>query len=469
MKKWQIAMVTVMALLLTVLSPMQILAQSDEVEEGAAGPKIKGALAIVAPRLAFVGQEISMTTFLRVNQEPFPGAGVWALTQEEADILRAEMEALREEGDNIVMETDFEALVSIRGEFLGRTGEDGKLYHTFNESGRYHLVAAKKGYLPGFTGMNVRETPRALGVEAPKQAKPAEEITISAFQRVSEEPVEGAGIWALTRDKVEVLREELQALREDTSVTDEEKDYEAVVNVHGFFLGNTNEGGELNYAFEEAGGYLLVAVKRGYHPGFAPIGIRSIPNALALRVPWMVPEGNDVTMAVVDRINQEAVEGAGIWALTRDKMEVLREEMTSLREDTSIAAEEKDYESLVGVHGSFLGRTNENGELNHNFDQAGAYLLVTVKRGYIPGFAPIFVRGAPERPVPEPRIAPEPRVAPEPEANPVPEEEEQAPEGEALIPEEETPAPEEEQLPEDEEQVPEDEEEQVAEEEESAE
>jgi hypothetical protein len=453
MKKWQIAVVTVMALLLTVLSPMQILAQSDEVEGGVAGPKIKGALAIVAPRMTFVGQEISMTTFLRANQEPFPGAGVWALTQEEADGLRAEMETLREEGDNTVMETDFEALVDIRGMFLGRTNGDGKLYHSFNEAGRYHLVAAKKGYLPGFTGMNVRETPRALGIEAPKQAKPAEEITISAFQRVSEEPVEGAGIWALTRDKVEALREELQVLREDISVTDEEKDYEAVVNVHGFFLGHTNGDGELNYAFEEAGGYLLVAVKRGYHPGFAPIGIRSIPNALALRVPWMAPESSDVTMTVVDRINQEAVEGAGIWALTRDRMEVLREEMTSLRADTSVAAEEKDYESLVSVHGTFLGRTSEDGELNHNFDQAGAYLLVTAKRGYIPGFAPIFVRGDPERPIPEPRVAPEPG------ANPVPEEEEQASEVEEPAPEEEAPELEEEQPPEDEDPVPGEEEE----------
>ncbi len=407
MKKWQTLVVTVMALLLAVLSPMTALAQSDDAEVESSGPKIKGSLAIVAPRMSFAGQEISMTVFLRADQEPFPGAGIWALTQDEADALRAEIEALREEG-SLAAETDYEAMVDARGIFLGRTDGDGKLFHTFTESNVYFLVAVKKWYFPGFTRINVRDMSRALGIEAPRRAKPGEEITITTFQRITNDPVEDAGIWALTRDNVETLRAELQALREDTSITAEEKDYEAVVRVYGFFLGRTDEDGELNYAFEEAGGYLLVAVKRGYHPGFAPIGVRNIPNALALQVPWVVPQGEDVTMTVFDRINHNPMEDAGVWVLTRDRMEVLREELQALKEDVSVTADERDYEALVGIHGDFIGRTDENGELNHAFNEAGAYLLVAAKKGYIPGFAPVFVRGTPDQSiVPEVNRAPQ--------------------------------------------------------------
>ena len=101
---------------------------------------------------------------------------------------------------------------------------------------------------------------------------------MSVFQRGTQEPVGNAGIWALTRDEVEVLKEEMVAFREDSSLAAEEKDYEALISVHGTFLGRTNEGGQLTHVFIEAGGYLLVTVKKGYVPGFTPIGIRIVPE-----------------------------------------------------------------------------------------------------------------------------------------------------------------------------------------------
>jgi hypothetical protein len=79
MKKWSIIMATGMALLLLALAPISALAQSDTDAAGNSKPKLKGALAIVAPWMAPVGKEISMTVFLRENQEPFGGAGIWAL------------------------------------------------------------------------------------------------------------------------------------------------------------------------------------------------------------------------------------------------------------------------------------------------------------------------------------------------------------------------------------------------------
>ena len=161
MKKWMVIITATMALLLLALSPMAALAQSEDEVMADSRPSLKGALAIVAPRIAGVGKEISMTVFLRATQEPFEGAGVWALTRDEAEVLREEMAALREDGSVAAADKDYEALVDIHGAFLGRTDEDGKLYHTFVEAGGYLLVTVKRGYFPGFTPIGIRDVPES--------------------------------------------------------------------------------------------------------------------------------------------------------------------------------------------------------------------------------------------------------------------------------------------------------------------
>jgi hypothetical protein len=415
MKKLSLIVSVLMAMLILVAGPMTALAQ-DEGETEVDHPKSfwQGSLAIVAPRMAPVGEEISMTVFLRINQEPFTGAGVWALTKEQKEVLREELEALREGNNLASMDTDLESIVSVHGTFIGRTDEDGKLYHAFDEAGHYALAAVKKHYFPGFTGINIGMRPKGLGIEAPQRAPVSEDVTMTVFQRRTEEPVQGAGIWALSRENAEVLREEMKALHEDISIAAEEKDYESLVDIHGDFLGRTDEDGQLVHAFTEAGGYLLVAVKKGYLPGFSPIGIGIKPKAIGLHAPWRALVGQDVTITSFLRGTREPVEGTGVWALSRENAEVLREEMKALREDTSIAAEEKDYESLAGIHGDFLGRTDENGELSAAFSSGGVYLLVGVKKGYFPGVTVIGVHE-----MRSPTLVPSPQTELEPESEDV--------------------------------------------------
>jgi hypothetical protein len=423
MKKLTLIVSVLMVLLILVAGPMTALAQDDD-ETEASHPKSfwEGSLAIVAPRIAPVGEEISMTVFLRANQEPFPGAGVWALTKERAEVLRKELATLREGNNLASAATDLESIVSVHGIFIGRTGEDGRLYHAFDEAGHYTLAAVKKHYFPGFTGINVGMRPRGLGIDAPRRAPVDEDVTITVFQRMTEETVEGAGIWALSREKVEVLREDMKALREDTSVAAEERDYESLVDIHGDFLGRTDEDGQLIHAFAEAGSYLLVAVKRGYVPGLSPIGVGIEPKAIGLHAPRRALIGQDVTITSFQRGTQDPVEGTGIWALSREEAEVLRQEMTAMREDASIAAEDKDYESLADIHGNFLGRTDEDGELSVAFSSGGIYLLVGVKKGYFPGATAIGVH---EMPAPTP-VPPQPFAEPPaPELGPEPEPEEE--------------------------------------------
>ncbi|NIO06701.1 MAG: hypothetical protein GTO40_01450, partial [Deltaproteobacteria bacterium] len=184
MKKLTLIVSIMMALLILVAGPMTALAQDDgEAETDHPKSFWEGSLAIVAPRIAPVGEEISMTVFLRANQEPFPDAGVWALTREKAEVLKEELAALREGNNLASSDTDLESIISVHGTFLGRTDERGKLYHAFDEAGHYMLAAVKKHYFPGFTGINIGTRPRALGIEAPRRAPVGEEVTIIAFQR----------------------------------------------------------------------------------------------------------------------------------------------------------------------------------------------------------------------------------------------------------------------------------------------
>ena len=53
---------------------------------------------------------------------------------------------------------------------------------------------------------------KVLAIKAPRVAPVGKEVTMTIFQRLSQDPVEGAAIWALTRDEAEALREEWIAM-----------------------------------------------------------------------------------------------------------------------------------------------------------------------------------------------------------------------------------------------------------------
>jgi len=316
-KKWYGIIAAVMALLVLASTTVPVLAQSEEevMVDSESTLTVPKALGIWAPRVAPVGKEVTMTVFQRGTQDPIEGAGIWALTRDEAEALRAGVTQMREEsGIAAAQDQDYESLVSIHGTFLGKTDENGQLKHTFTETGGYLLVAVKKGYIPGFAPIRIRTIPETLAIKAPRVAPVGEEVTMTVFQRLTQDPVEGAAIWALTRDEAEALKAEVTQMREEDSIAAGELDYESLVSVHGFRLGFTDEDGQLKHTFDEAGWYLLVVVKKGYIPGFKPIRIGEIPHVLGLKVQWVALVSEEVTMTVFQRGTQELAEGAGIWA-----------------------------------------------------------------------------------------------------------------------------------------------------------
>jgi len=397
-KKWITILPILVVTAILGLSPVAAMAADEDVAVANPEHPYIDSLAIVAPRIAMENQRVSMRVFLRWNQEPLEGAGVWAFTRDQAEIMKEEVRRLAEDQSTPVEKKDYEALAGIHGTFIGTTGSDGRVYHSFENKGIYLLAAVKRGYFPGFTTIRIGTLPKAMVLDAPQKAKVNETVTMTVTQRGTGTAIENAGIWAFTKERAEELHADINAIRESSDVAVEDIDYESLADIYGEFLGRTNNRGQLDHAFSEEGGYLLLSIKRGYIPGRAGIRIGEPTfKALAIEAPKRARVGDEVTMTVTDRRTTEPVPGAGVWALTRDKIGSLQADMKALREDTAVAAEDKDYESMMNIYGEFLGRTNGSGQINHVFEEKGGYLLVTVKPGYFPGWTTIHIINSPEK------------------------------------------------------------------------
>lgn len=268
MKKWQVILGTIVALVMTASIPLSSLAQNADEATAARKPTFSGSLAIVAPRSVPVAKEMSLGVFQRENQNPVPGAGVWALTREKVEEVKKAVNA-----QTVAEDIDYEALLGSHGSFLGRTGGDGRLVHTFKESGQYILVAAKKGYVPDFSPLAVRDAPAdALVIKAPRMSPPGESVTITVAEKANGEPVKDAGVWALTPTEAEALKARIGNSRATANATPD-IDIESIIGGFGIFLGRTHGNGELKYTFDTAGKYILVAAKKGYVPGYTGIAI----------------------------------------------------------------------------------------------------------------------------------------------------------------------------------------------------
>jgi hypothetical protein len=100
--------------------------------------------------------------------------------------------------------------------------------------------------------------------------------------------------------------------------------------------------------------------------------------ALAIKAPLSAPAGATFIDTVTDSKNNAPVSEAKLWALPAGALPVTASATT-------------DMSAYVSQHGTFLGKTDEKGQVFAQFAQAGQYLLVAVKDGYNPGFSKISI------------------------------------------------------------------------------
>ena len=206
---------------------------------------------------------------------------------ENAEALKSQIAGVRPSENSSV---DLEALLNGHGIFLGTTHGNGELKHTFETEGIYVLVAFKKGYLPGYTGIAIKNPPKALSIQAPRSSPVGESVTMRVTQRGTEEPVKDAGVWALTPAEAEALKAKAANARATDNTT---PDIESIIGGFGVFLGRTHGNGELNYTFDNEGRYILVAVKNGYTPGYTGIAIVAHNTTRPSEKPNLAPRANE--------------------------------------------------------------------------------------------------------------------------------------------------------------------------------
>jgi hypothetical protein len=207
------------------------------------------ALAIRAPDVAGVGELVTITVYERYIGIPVPGAGVWAVDVNRIESARNDVEA-------------YASLAEKYGEFLGWTDRNGNVFHRFSGPGQYVLVAVKDGLIPGFAQIAIKPL-KALAIRAPDVARVGQLVTITVVEKYVGVPVAKAGVWAV----------EVKDIRNDTNNAEA---YISVAEKCGHFLGWTDDNGNVFHRFNEAGRYVLVAVKHGLIPGFHRITILSL-------------------------------------------------------------------------------------------------------------------------------------------------------------------------------------------------
>lgn len=387
MKKKFTLMALTLAILAMVITPSLVTAQDEETTVR----PIKDGLAIIAPRVAAVGQDISMTVFQCSDQTPVFGAGVWALSPEKMESIKNQLSNNQE-----VTDEQRESLLNAHGTFIGYTDESGKIWHSFTDDGRYSLVTSKAQYWPDRRLIVVGSPSGSrshLVIDAPNRAEPGEKITITVTENNGQDPVKDAGVWAVTRDAAESLKEEIAAAKTSADPTAIQTQIETSLNLHGIFLGMTNGAGKIQYAFENTGNYLLVTFKSGYLPGFKPIIIAPIPKVLAIDAPDRAKIDEKITITVTQRGNQDPVKDAGVWAVTREVADSLKDELAAIRASGDPSTIQVQIENLLNAHAIFIGVTNGAGKVQYAFENSGGYLLITYKPGYWPGLKPILIFG----------------------------------------------------------------------------
>ncbi len=253
------------------------------------------------------------------------------------------------------------------------------------------VLAAPKDPAPGTTAT----FKGALAIEAPRKAAVGEKITIRVTERRTGDPVKDAGVWAVTKEVALAIKDKVAALREAGDAAALEVAVQSELSLHAIKIGETNGDGKIvNYAFERAGGYLLIAWKpgAGYFPGFRPILVTR--RLMAIEAPFRARVGQEVTIKVNERGIGKPVEGAGVWAVPKAAIEGIKDKFATLKQSGDAAALESAVLADLDASGFRVGTTDNAGKVEDAFSQAGGYLLVTWKPGYFPAFRPILIVSA---------------------------------------------------------------------------
>ena len=334
-------------------------------------------LAVSVPRSAQVDEQITISVTDRVTGVAVEGAGVYAIGWRMGSLL------------NIEVDETADSPWGYSCQFLGETDGSGVVVHTFSRVGRYLIVATMDEYGPGLALLNVR--PSVLGrlqIVAPGRSAVDQPVTIRIVERNGGGNVSEADVWAIKMPaRISAYDWDFSRIDNDARKLLEESedgDVKALLERIGEYLGETGEDGGLTHTFTEVGRYLLLSTKSGYVPGIESITIVA-DKTLAIKAPRSVDTGEEVILKTVTRGTGTPVAGVDLYALR-----TVSGGFRSL-DIGDIEAAGPSMKGWVVEKGEHLGTTNDSGELKHQFSEAGIYLVIGDRDGYVPGFTVLWV------------------------------------------------------------------------------
>lgn len=393
------------------------------------------ALNVKSPGFVTAGQPVTITVTARYSQQPVSGAAVYAqqvttlsspfLNQVPRPIVAAtDNTSSRVAGKPVPMQViaasqhsfnfavikadpadttaalKYAEQVRSNGVMLGNTGADGSVTYTFTTSGYYVMTAVLDGYAPGFGRITVTGSQKKLVLQTPGSAIVDAKVTFLISE--SGTAVSGASLWMLRTNDIKGTDESIwESLVANKALNDVIDKYKGWAREKGKLIGTSDASGQVSYAFQDTGTYLLVAVKDGYTPGFGRIKISKeiLESRLQLGLKASTPAyiNRPVTLKAFERKSGKAVDKATIYGFkgihpTVRPSPSLKENgtATAMIIDASAADEISSNEAgKLLVQSQFqpmlIGTTGSNGELRYTFTEASGYTLVAFKDGYVAG------------------------------------------------------------------------------------
>jgi hypothetical protein len=333
-------------------------------------------LAVDVPEVVHVDETVTITVTERSSGAAVEGASIYVLSWPKFSV------------------TDVLSMVVPPGytcEFLGKTDGVGQAVHNFDRVGRLLIVATKDGYGPGLTWLTVKPSFEGrLSIDAPGRVAVDEPVTIRVVERNSGEAVAEADVWAISLLPRLSLREiihsidDARAFLEELTGTSAGNETE-ILDGRGQHLGQTNSAGELEHSFSVIGRYLLISTKSGYIPGVRVVTVVADKALTITAVPRIANVGEDITFTARTKGTGTPVDEVALYALSRGSIGSV---------PLFLPQNDTDGYSLSEVvieNGEYLGMTNDSGEFTCQFEEAGIYIIVGTKDGYVPGITFISV------------------------------------------------------------------------------
>ena len=230
-------------------------------------------------------------------------------------------------------------LASEKGILLGSTDTNGLLITEFKNAGLYGLVAIKDGYAPDFSRIFImRVNRKALQVRNPYNARVGQPVTVTVSERLMVKP---------------------QPVTEASPVTEETSTSTSIIKA------------------EKA---KLVAVSNS--------NVTAATQATTAIQPEKV---KPITrqIAVADVAKLKPVPGARVFAINPG--DIALNEVDLNVSDVEQSEGVKQFINSIEKRGTFIGTTNERGQVVHKFENTGRFMLIAIKNSYIPGRSKINI------------------------------------------------------------------------------